>query len=138
MSCLGTKKDRTIFSNHQTKKKPSGAGTYTKKSNTHNLPPSSSSSSANSATGLISKLLKQANTKKLHKILWRLDQCKKFSRTGTLPCHRQNFLYLDRASIIYISMSNNHIHRQNIKIVYWSFPNRQTLKNYENIFYLSG
>ena len=51
------------------KKETSGAGTYTKKSNTQNLTPSSSSSLANSATGLISKLPKQANTKKLHKIL---------------------------------------------------------------------
>ena len=51
------------------KKKTSGAGTYTKKSNMQNLTPSSSSSLANSATGLISKLPKQANTKKLHKIL---------------------------------------------------------------------
>ena len=51
------------------KKKTSGAGTYTKKGNTQNLSPFSSSSSANSATGLISKLPKQENTKKLHKML---------------------------------------------------------------------
>ena len=44
-------------------------GTYTKKTETRKVSNSSSSSSANSSTGLISKLPKQANTKKLHKIL---------------------------------------------------------------------
>ena len=54
------------------KNKTSGVGTYTKKDNTQNLTPSSSSSSANSTTGLISKLPKQQNTKKLHKILYKI------------------------------------------------------------------
>ena len=44
-------------------------GTYTKKTETRKVSNSSSSSSANSSTGLISKLPKQANTKKLHKML---------------------------------------------------------------------
>ena len=44
-------------------------GTYTKKTETRKISNSSSSSSASSSTGLISKLPKQANTKKLHKIL---------------------------------------------------------------------
>ena len=55
------------------------SGTYTKKPNSSckncphrppkSLTPSSSSSSNSSSAGLISKLLKQKNTKKLHKIL---------------------------------------------------------------------
>ena len=50
-------------------KKTSAAGSkYTKKTETK-ISPSSSSSLAKSLTGLILKLPKQANTKKLHKIL---------------------------------------------------------------------
>ena len=55
------------------------SGTYVKKPNSdckncphrqpESLTPSSSSSSNSSSTGLISKLPKQKNTKKLHKIL---------------------------------------------------------------------
>ena len=51
------------------KKSTSSGGTYNKKTETKKVSPSSSSLSANSSTGLISKLPKQANTKKLHKIL---------------------------------------------------------------------
>ena len=51
------------------KKNSSGSGTYSKKTETKKVSPSSNSSSANSPTGLMSKLPKLANTKKLHKIL---------------------------------------------------------------------
>ena len=51
------------------KRSSSSSGTYSKKTETKKVSPSSSSSSVNSSTGLISKLPKQANTKKLHKIL---------------------------------------------------------------------
>ena len=44
-------------------------GKYLKINTKNNISPSSNSSSANSLTGLISKLPKQVNTKKLHKIL---------------------------------------------------------------------
>ena len=49
--------------------KKDSSGSYTKKTETKKVSPSSSSSSANSTTVLISKLPKQANTKKFHKLL---------------------------------------------------------------------
>ena len=51
------------------KKSSSSSGSCSKKTETKKVSPSSSSSSASSSTGLISKLPKQKNTKKLHKIL---------------------------------------------------------------------
>ena len=51
------------------KKDSSSSRSYTKKTETKKVSPSSSSSSANSLAGLISKLPKQANTKKHHKVL---------------------------------------------------------------------
>ena len=52
------------------KKSNAGAvGKYMKTNTKNNISPSSSSSLANSSTGLISKLPKQVNMKKLHKIL---------------------------------------------------------------------
>ena len=51
------------------KKSKTANGTYTKKTEMRKISNSLSSSSANSSTGLILKLPKQANTKKLHKIL---------------------------------------------------------------------
>ena len=51
------------------KKGSSSSGSYTKKTETKNVSPSSSSSAAKSTIGLISKLPKQANTKKRHKLL---------------------------------------------------------------------
>ena len=54
----------------KTKQKDSSStSSYTKKTATKKVPPSSRSSSTNSTIGLISKLPKQANTKKLHKLL---------------------------------------------------------------------
>ena len=50
-------------------KDSTSSGSYTKTTETKKVSPSSSNSSANSTTGLISKLPKQANTKKLHKLL---------------------------------------------------------------------
>ena len=51
------------------KKSSAVGGTYTKKTETKQNSLSSSSSLPNLSTGLISKLPKQVNTKKLHKIL---------------------------------------------------------------------
>ena len=51
------------------KKDSTSSGSYTKTTETKKVSPSSSNSSANSTTGLISKLPKQANTKNIHKLL---------------------------------------------------------------------
>ena len=52
------------------KKDSSSSGSYTKKKDRNKkFSPSSSNSSAKSTTGLISKLPKQTNIKKVHKIL---------------------------------------------------------------------
>ena len=51
------------------KKDSTTSGSYTKTTEAKKVLPSSSSSSADSTTGLISKIPKQANTKKLHKLL---------------------------------------------------------------------
>ena len=61
------KKSYNLFKSD--KKSSAANGTYTKKTETRKISQSLSSSSANSSTGLIWKLPKQANTKKLHKIL---------------------------------------------------------------------
>ena len=91
------------------KNKSASGRTYTKKKEMKNVSPSSSSSSANSSTGLISKLPKQTNTKKLHKILWRTDQWKKFFNQWNIVVPQTEF---------FIPRSCKHYLHFNVKLPY--------------------